>query len=304
MAIAAALQPPQVITLIILLQTRQGAVNALAYTIVEDMGNPDFLQLGGSTVMPELLPFKQLTRCLRGASMETMKRNLMRYEDPYGNVELKRQIVKRMTGQARRNVLGEMVITSGCIDSRLNDYASLGHRRKQDVYSPGGAVGRRPGRPLLVYAARAREAFSGVPIILGGLEASLRRLVHYDYIEDRLSEEKRFEVEDHLSSCDRCIEELVVASSVFREEERFQLDSAPAGVTKAAVRLVQGGGETGPSLSERIKESLGDISAKVSDYLAFKPGGGLHLEPIRGSKTRLDKDLIQVNGLNFFVRFS
>ena len=77
-------------------------------------------------------------------------------------------------------------ITSGCIDSRLNDYASLGHRRKQDVYSPGGAVGRRPGRPLLVYAARAREAFSGVPIVLGGLEASLRRLVHYDYIEDRL----------------------------------------------------------------------------------------------------------------------
>ena len=77
-------------------------------------------------------------------------------------------------------------ITSGCIDSRLNDYASLGHRRKQDVYSPGGAVGLRPSRPLLVYAARAREAFSGVPVVLGGLEASLRRLVHYDYIEDKL----------------------------------------------------------------------------------------------------------------------
>ncbi|MBN2315315.1 MAG: YgiQ family radical SAM protein [Sedimentisphaerales bacterium] len=77
-------------------------------------------------------------------------------------------------------------ITSGCIDSRLNDYASLGHRRKQDVYSPGGATGLRPGRPLLVYSARAREAFPDVPIILGGLEASLRRLVHYDYIEDRL----------------------------------------------------------------------------------------------------------------------
>ncbi|MBN2593401.1 MAG: YgiQ family radical SAM protein [Sedimentisphaerales bacterium] len=77
-------------------------------------------------------------------------------------------------------------ITSGCIDSRLNDYASLGHRRRQDVYSPGGAVGLRPGRSLLVYSARAREAYPDVPIILGGLEASLRRLVHYDYIEDRL----------------------------------------------------------------------------------------------------------------------
>jgi uncharacterized radical SAM protein YgiQ len=77
-------------------------------------------------------------------------------------------------------------ITSGCIDSRLNDYASLGNRRKQDVYSPGGMVGLRPGRPLLVYSARAREAYPEVPIILGGLEASLRRFVHYDYIEDKL----------------------------------------------------------------------------------------------------------------------
>ncbi|MCK5001181.1 MAG: YgiQ family radical SAM protein [Anaerohalosphaera sp.] len=77
-------------------------------------------------------------------------------------------------------------ITSGCIDSRLNDYASMGHRRKEDTYSPGGKINMRPSRPLLTYAARARQAYKGVPIVLGGLEASLRRLVHYDYIEDKL----------------------------------------------------------------------------------------------------------------------
>ncbi len=77
-------------------------------------------------------------------------------------------------------------ITSGCIDSRLNDYASMGNRRKEDLYSPGGKTGLRPERPLLAYAARARQAYPDVPIILGGLEASLRRLVHYDYIEDKL----------------------------------------------------------------------------------------------------------------------
>ena len=77
-------------------------------------------------------------------------------------------------------------ITSGAIDSRLNDYASMGHRRKKDVYSPGGTLGLRPGRPLLVYSARAREAFQGIPIVLGGLEASLRRIVHYDFIENKL----------------------------------------------------------------------------------------------------------------------
>lgn len=82
-------------------------------------------------------------------------------------------------------------ITSGCVDSRLNDYASMGNRRKQDVYSAGGVLGLRPDRPLLVYSARAREAYKGIPIVLGGLEASLRRLVHYDYIEDKL---KRSEI--------------------------------------------------------------------------------------------------------------
>ncbi len=77
-------------------------------------------------------------------------------------------------------------ITSGAVDSRLNSYSSLGHRRKVDVYSPGGKNIFRPDRPLLAYASRARQAYKGIPIILGGLEASLRRLVHYDYIEDQL----------------------------------------------------------------------------------------------------------------------
>jgi len=77
-------------------------------------------------------------------------------------------------------------ITSGCIDSRLNEYASMGHRRQADVYSAGGATGLRPARPLLTYAARAREAYPQVPIVLGGLEASLRRLAHYDYISDKM----------------------------------------------------------------------------------------------------------------------
>ncbi|OHB61066.1 MAG: YgiQ family radical SAM protein [Planctomycetes bacterium GWF2_42_9] len=77
-------------------------------------------------------------------------------------------------------------ITSGSIDSRLNNYTSLGHKRREDVYSPGGVLGLRPDKPLLAYAARAREAFKNIPIIIGGLEASLKRLVHFDYIENQL----------------------------------------------------------------------------------------------------------------------
>ena len=81
------------------------------------MSNPDFLQLGGSVVMPELLPFKQLNRCLRSEPLDAMKRSLMRYENPYGNPELKRQIAKRMVGQVRQAVTDEMLVTSGCIEA-------------------------------------------------------------------------------------------------------------------------------------------------------------------------------------------
>jgi len=79
-------------------------------------------------------------------------------------------------------------VSSGAIDSRLNIYSSMGNRRREDVYSPGGKLGLRPDKPLAAYVSRIRQAYKSIPIILGGLEASLRRLVHYDYIEDQLKQ--------------------------------------------------------------------------------------------------------------------
>ena len=78
------------------------------------------------------------------------------------------------------------LINGGNVDSMVNNYSVFRHRRKRDVYSPGGKAGRRPDRAVIVYANRAREAYHDVPVILGGLEASLRRLAHYDYWEDRI----------------------------------------------------------------------------------------------------------------------
>ncbi len=78
------------------------------------------------------------------------------------------------------------LIGSGCVDSMVNNYSVFRHRRRRDVYSPGGAAGRRPDRALLVYAGCARQAYRDVPVILGGLEASLRRLGHYDYWDDKV----------------------------------------------------------------------------------------------------------------------
>ncbi len=78
------------------------------------------------------------------------------------------------------------LITAGNIDSMVNHYTATKKRRKADAYSPGGKTGLRPDRAGIVYAHKVREAYPGSPIILGGIEASLRRLAHYDYWDDEV----------------------------------------------------------------------------------------------------------------------
>lgn len=79
------------------------------------------------------------------------------------------------------------LVNSGNVDSMVNHYSVFRHRRRTDSYSPGGKAGRRPDRAVIVYCNRIREAFGrDVPVIIGGIEASLRRLGHYDYWDDRV----------------------------------------------------------------------------------------------------------------------
>ncbi len=78
-------------------------------------------------------------------------------------------------------------VTSGAMDSMVNHYTAHKRRRSDDAYTPGGAAGRRPDRATSVYARVAREAFGPTtPIVIGGIEASLRRIAHYDYWDDRV----------------------------------------------------------------------------------------------------------------------
>ncbi|MDR1932665.1 MAG: YgiQ family radical SAM protein [Spirochaetales bacterium] len=78
------------------------------------------------------------------------------------------------------------LITAGNIDSMVSNYTAARKPRRGDVYAPGGKGGGRPDRACIVYSVRAREAYKGVPVILGGLEASLRRLSHYDYWDEKV----------------------------------------------------------------------------------------------------------------------
>ena len=77
-------------------------------------------------------------------------------------------------------------LTSGNVDSMIANYTANKKPRSNDDYSPGGKAGMRPDRALIVYSNRVREAYPDVPIVLGGIEASLRRLSHYDYWDDKV----------------------------------------------------------------------------------------------------------------------
>lgn len=88
----------------------------------------------------------------------------------------------RIFGKPRLGFL----INSGVVDSMVNNYSVFKHRRKTDEYAPGGKTGLRPDRAVIVYANRAKEAYKDVPVIIGGLEASLRRFGHYDYWSDKV----------------------------------------------------------------------------------------------------------------------
>jgi len=77
-------------------------------------------------------------------------------------------------------------VTAGNMDSMVNRYTSDRKIRSDDAYSPDGAAGLRPDRSVIVYAQRCREAFADVPLVIGGIEASLRRIAHYDYWSDKV----------------------------------------------------------------------------------------------------------------------
>jgi len=77
-------------------------------------------------------------------------------------------------------------VTAGNMDSMINRYTADRKIRSDDAYTPGAEAGRRPDRAAIVYSQRCREAFKDVPIVLGGMEGSLRRIAHYDYWSDKV----------------------------------------------------------------------------------------------------------------------
>ena len=91
-------------------------------------------------------------------------------------------------------------VSSGNIDSMVAHYTAAKKHRSDDAYTPGGISGARPDRAVIVYCNRIREAYGDIPIIIGGLEASLRRFAHYDYWDDKIRRSILFDAQADLIS--------------------------------------------------------------------------------------------------------
>lgn len=78
------------------------------------------------------------------------------------------------------------LVSAGAMDSMVSNYTANNKPRSEDAYAHGGVAGHRPDRALITYVAKIKEAYKGVPVLIGGIEASLRRMTHYDYWSDKV----------------------------------------------------------------------------------------------------------------------
>jgi hypothetical protein len=116
-----------------------------------------------------------------------------------------------------------------------------------------------------------------------------------DYLEGRLSDNERSKMEAHLSDCERCLDEFMVARNLVRGDDRSELDSAPSTITRAAVRLIHSQASlSSDTLQERFKQLIKDLYARMLDFFHLTSWGEWHLAPIRGSRRVVSKDLIHL----------
>ena len=155
-------------------------------------------------------------------------------------------------------------VTAGNMDSMVNRYTSERRIRSEDAYTPGGQAGSRPDRCSLVYAQRCREAYPGVPVVLGGIEGSLRRVAHYDYWQDKVRRSIAVDAKCEIllyGNAERAIVELsyrLEAGDDIREitdirGSAFARREAPAGWNEVDASFVEGPPLPSPRVGDVIR---------------------------------------------------
>ena len=127
------------------------------------------------------------------------------------------------------------LVSAGNIDTMVAHYSVAKHRRSEDLYSPGGAAGKRPDRATIVYCNRIREAYGDIPIAVGGIEASLRRYAHYDYWDNNVRRSILFDCGADLlmyGMGERCIAEYADALNAGYDVSQITYLDGTAYITK------------------------------------------------------------------------
>lgn len=198
-------------------------------------------------------------------------------------------------------------ITGGNMDSMVNRYTSDRKKRSNDAYTANGEGGKRPDRCVTVYSQRAREAFKGVPIIIGGIEASLRRIAHFDYWSEKVRRSVMLDAKADLLIYGNAERQIVEIAHRLAQREAIT-DITDVRGTVFACRDINGRPERLPNdwavLNSTELDKPGSIEVPVDPYAAQDPVGKpcaasdtnsdvvVTLESHRKSKPASDKTLV------------
>jgi uncharacterized radical SAM protein YgiQ len=168
------------------------------------------------------------------------------------------------------------LVSAGNLDSMVNNYTVSKKKRRKDVYSPGGQGGRRPDRATIVYCNRLKEAYSEVPLIIGGVEASLRRFAYYDYWDNKVRRSILFDSRADLLVYGMAEKQIISIA-----------ESLESGLSIEYIRHIAGTCYTLPDLSDIYGQvelpSYKDISNSKKKYAEAFRIQEEEQDPIRGS---------------------
>lgn len=204
-------------------------------------------------------------------------------------------------------------ISPGCMDSMVNKYTAARRLRSEDAYSPDGRHDKRPEYPTIVYTHCLRQVFPDVPVVLGGIEASLRRVAHYDYWQDRIRPSILMDSGADLITYgmgDKVNLELVSLLEQFMdsydESLEYDMETGEALLTRRAMRKALEEGEGLPQtvmLQDHYSPAEGDILLHSYEDCLREPR--LHAENFRHVEEESNKmkaaRLIQQTGEKFVV---
>lgn len=186
------------------------------------------------------------------------------------------------------------LISSGAIDSMVNHYTASKKPRSQDVYAPGGQAGLRPDRAVIVYANRVKEAFKNVPVVIGGIEASLRRFAHYDYWADSVRRsilvDSRADILAY-GMAERPV--LEIAVRLAEGEDAGELDDIRG---TAVLKAIPAENLQGFRAGQRLIPSLAEVKADKIKYATAFLVQYEEQDPIRG------KTILQLHGDRYLIQ--